>query len=88
MTNQPLKLLFLRPPRHYWPILNEGDNFLLPLAYPTLAGYIRKFLPEIEIKILDCCAYQMGWKSLQTIYNILNFFIHQISVVGFCNMVA
>lgn len=65
MTNQPLKLLFLRPPRHYWPILNEGDNFLLPLAYPTLAGYIRKFLPEIEIRILDCCAYRMGWKSLK-----------------------
>jgi anaerobic magnesium-protoporphyrin IX monomethyl ester cyclase len=60
-----MKLLFIRPPRHYWPILNESDNFLLPLAYPTLAGYIRKHLPEIEIKILDCCAHRMGWSSLK-----------------------
>jgi anaerobic magnesium-protoporphyrin IX monomethyl ester cyclase len=60
-----MKVLFLRPPRHYWPILNESDNFLLPLAYPTLAAYIKRELPSTEITILDCCAHRTGWKSLE-----------------------
>ena len=36
-----IKVLFIRPPRHYWPILNESDNFLLPLGYPSLVAYVR-----------------------------------------------
>ncbi|MEW5735690.1 MAG: radical SAM protein [Thermodesulfobacteriota bacterium] len=76
MTNEPssadplrgkekIKILFLRSPRHVWPILNESDNFLLPLAYPALAGYLRAHLPGVEAEILDCTVRQMGWASLR-----------------------
>ena len=27
-----IKVLFVRPPHHYWPILNQSDNFLVPLT--------------------------------------------------------
>ena len=40
-----IHVLFIRPPRHFWPIINESDNFLLPLGYPTLAAYLREHLP-------------------------------------------
>ncbi len=60
----PLHVLFLRPPRHYWPIINEDDNFLLPLAYPTLAAYVRARMDDVRVEILDCCAQRLGWKSL------------------------
>jgi anaerobic magnesium-protoporphyrin IX monomethyl ester cyclase len=60
-----IKVLFLRPPRHYWPILNESDNFLLPLGYPSLAAYVREHIPEANIEILDCCPRKIGWESLR-----------------------
>ncbi len=60
-----IKVLFLRPPRHYWPILNESDNFLLPLGYPSLAAYVRREIPEVQVEILDCCPLKIGWQSLR-----------------------
>lgn len=60
-----LKIVYIRSPRHYWPILNESDNFLVPLAYPTLAGYIRQHMPDVQQEILDCCVAQMGYASLR-----------------------
>lgn len=60
----PLRVLFLRPPRHYWPIINEDDNFLLPLAYPTLAAHLRARMEDVQVEILDCCAQRTGWRSL------------------------
>jgi anaerobic magnesium-protoporphyrin IX monomethyl ester cyclase len=61
----PLKIAYIRPPRHYWPILNESDNFLLPLAYPTLAAYLRQHMTGIDQTLLDCCAAKMGYASLR-----------------------
>ncbi|MFP4474969.1 MAG: B12-binding domain-containing radical SAM protein [Desulfatibacillaceae bacterium] len=60
-----IKVLFLRSPRHIWPIVNENDNFLLPLAYPTLAAYLRENVPGVELHILDATVLQMGWNSLR-----------------------
>jgi anaerobic magnesium-protoporphyrin IX monomethyl ester cyclase len=60
-----IKVLFIRPPRHYWPILNESDNFLLPLGYPSLAAYVRREIPECKVEILDCCPLKIGWHSLR-----------------------
>ncbi len=57
--------MFLRPPRHFWPIINESDNFLLPLGYPCLAAYLRERMKNVEVEILDCCALKVGWKSLE-----------------------
>lgn len=60
----PLRVLFVRPGRHYWPILNESDNFLLPLGYPALAAYLRQRMSNVQVEILDCCLEGIGWKSL------------------------
>lgn len=61
---EPLRVLFVRPGRHYWPILNESDNFLLPLGYPALAAYVRDRMTDVEVEILDCCLEGIGWQSL------------------------
>lgn len=61
---EPLRVLFIRPGRHYWPILNESDNFLLPLGYPALAAYLRQRMHNVSVEILDCCLEGIGWKSL------------------------
>lgn len=59
-----IKVLFIRPPHHYWPILNQSDNFLLPLAYPVLSAWLRERLDFVDIEILDCCVEKVGYKSL------------------------
>ena len=61
------KILFVRPPGRLWPIINESDNFLLPLGFPCLAAYLRERMPDLEIKILDCLPLKIGWKSLRRI---------------------
>jgi len=60
----PLRVLFVRSGRHYWPILNESDNFLLPLGYPALAAYLRQRMSNVQVEILDACLEGIGWKSL------------------------
>lgn len=64
----PLRVLFVRPPRHYWPILNESDNFLLPLGYPALAAHLRARMENVELEILDCCLDGIGYRSLEYMY--------------------
>ena len=64
-SDRPVRVTFVRPPRHFWPIINESDNFLLPLGYPCLAAYLREHLPAVEVEILDCCVLKMGWRSLR-----------------------
>ena len=59
------KILFVRPPGFLWPIINESDNFLLPLGFPCLAAYVQQRIPDIEIIILDCLPLKIGWKSLR-----------------------
>ncbi|MFT4570926.1 MAG: anaerobic magnesium-protoporphyrin IX monomethyl ester cyclase [Hyphomicrobiaceae bacterium] len=63
---EKIKILYVRPPRHFWPILNESDNFLLPLGYPALAAWVRKTHGvRVEQEILDCCPLNIGWHSLR-----------------------
>ncbi|MCG3173626.1 MAG: Anaerobic magnesium-protoporphyrin IX monomethyl ester cyclase [Myxococcota bacterium] len=59
-----IKYLFVRPPHHYWPIINQSDNFLCPLNYPTLAAWLRHRLDFVDVEILDCCVSEVGYKSL------------------------
>ena len=61
------KILLVRPPRFLWPFINESDNFLLPLGLPCIAAAIRRKLPEVEVKIVDCPPLKIGWKSLKDI---------------------
>lgn len=60
-----IKVLFVRPPYHVWPILNESDQFLLPLAYPCISGYLKSRMQNVEIKVIDCLPLRIGWKSLR-----------------------
>jgi anaerobic magnesium-protoporphyrin IX monomethyl ester cyclase len=64
-NKERIKILFIRPPHHYWPIINQSDNFLIPLNYPTLAAWIRKKLDFVEVEILDCCVEEVGYESLR-----------------------
>lgn len=61
------KILLVRPPRCLWPFINESDNFLLPLGLPCLAAALRKNLPDVIVKIIDCPPLKIGWKSLEKI---------------------
>ena len=60
-----IRLMLVRPPGHLWPLINESDNWLLPLGLPALAAYLRREMSGIEIKILDCLPLQVGWASLE-----------------------
>jgi anaerobic magnesium-protoporphyrin IX monomethyl ester cyclase len=62
-----VRVLLLRPPAYLWPIINESDNFLLPLGLPCIAAYLREKLPWVEVEILDCCPEKIGWNKLKTI---------------------
>ena len=62
-----VKVLLIRPPYHLWPIINESDNFLLPLAYPCLGAYLKQKLGGVEVKVVDCLPLKIGWKSLRKI---------------------
>lgn len=42
-----IKILYVRPPYHLWPLLNKSDNVLAPLNLATLAGYIRSKVPML-----------------------------------------
>ncbi len=61
------KIIFVRPPRYMWPVINESDNFLLPLSYPCLASVLRKNIKDLDVKIIDCLPLKIGWKSLTKI---------------------
>ena len=74
-----IKLVYVRPPSHLWPILNESDNFLPPLNFPSLAAYIRRESVAVEQKIVDCMPYKIGWKTL---YRVLEEENADIVAVG------
>ncbi|MFA4908392.1 MAG: hypothetical protein WC583_01900, partial [Candidatus Omnitrophota bacterium] len=59
-----MKVLLIRPPRYLWPVVNESDNFMLPLGLPCLAASIKKELPDVDVKIIDCPPLKIGWKTL------------------------
>lgn len=60
-----MKVCFVRSPRYLWPIINESDNFLMPLGFPSMAAALRRDLPEVEVEIIDCLPLQIGWASLR-----------------------
>lgn len=67
LGKENIKIIFIRPPYHLWPIINESDNFLLPLAYPCLGAYLKREMEGIEVKVIDCLPLKIGWKSLREI---------------------
>ena len=61
------KIFIVKPPRKVWPYLSEEDNYLLPQALPAIAAAIREKISDVDIKIIDCLPYKIGWKSLKKI---------------------
>ena len=61
---EKIKILLIRPPGFLWPIVNESDNFLLPLGLPSIAAYLREHVPGAQPEIIDCCPMKYGWKTL------------------------
>lgn len=64
---QTVKILLVRPPAHLWPIINESDNFLMPLSFPSLSAYLKREMPDVQVKIVDCLPLQVGYTSLARI---------------------
>lgn len=56
--------LFVRPPRPLWPFNGPGSAFWPPLAFASLAAALRNGVPNIQVRILDAPALEMGWRSL------------------------
>jgi len=67
LNRDPLKIIFVRPPCHLWPIVNESDNFLMPLSFPSLSAYLKKEMQDISVKVIDCLPLKIGYKSLRKI---------------------
>ena len=62
-----MKILFVRAPAHLWPIINESDNFLLPLAFPCLSAYLKREMQDVSVKVIDCLPLKIGYRSLRAI---------------------
>lgn len=61
-----LRILFIRPPRYYWPMNSESSSFWQPLGFASIAAVLRE-KGFSNVKILDCLALKIGWKSLKKI---------------------
>ena len=62
-----MKVLFVRTPRYVWPFNSETSAFWQPLGFMSLAGQLEATCPNISVKIIDCAASKIGWKSLFSI---------------------
>lgn len=78
-----VKVLYIRPPYHLWPLLNKSDNVLAPLNLATIAGYIRAKVPGVTQKIIDCCNEEIGFRTL---YKILEE--EKPDIVGIGDMIC
>ncbi len=67
ITHNPMKIIFVRPPARLWPIINESDNFLMPLSFPCLSAYLKCNMHDITVKVIDCLPLKIGYQSLRAI---------------------
>ncbi len=72
-----MKILFISPPRKYWPYINEYDNFMTPLWMACLAPVAIE--AGFQVKCIDCMADKIGWNSLTKILQDENADIISIS---------
>lgn len=59
-----MKVLLVRTPRYVWPFNSETSAFWQPLGFMSLAGRLETARPDFSIKIIDCAASKIGWKTL------------------------
>jgi anaerobic magnesium-protoporphyrin IX monomethyl ester cyclase len=60
-----MQILYIRPPRRLWPFIGEKSSFWPPLAFICLAAQVRRELPSVRQRLIDCTAEKIGWKSLE-----------------------
>jgi anaerobic magnesium-protoporphyrin IX monomethyl ester cyclase len=58
-----LKVLFVEPPKDFWFIL--GQYIPPPFGILTLAGYLEKAVPEVEVDVIDSQAEGLDWDGLE-----------------------
>ncbi|MEA3398318.1 MAG: radical SAM protein [Patescibacteria group bacterium] len=65
-----MKILLLNPPNIFHvssvlpDVVEEERGFNPPLGLMYIAGYIQKFAPEFEVKIIDCFAEQLDHEQI------------------------
>ena len=64
-----MRILFVRTPRYVWPFNSETSAFWQPLGFMSLAGQLEAARPHFSIKIIDCAASKIGWKTLFSTLN-------------------
>ncbi|HOZ45765.1 MAG TPA: hypothetical protein PK468_04075, partial [Candidatus Hydrogenedentes bacterium] len=80
---QRIKILYIRPPYSYWPLVNQSDNCLAPLNFLCLAAYVREHVPNVEQKIIDCMHRRIGFGTLARILEE-----EQADIVGVGDMIC
>ena len=59
-----MKVVFVRTPRYVWPFNSETSAFWQPLGFLSIAAQLQAARPDWSIRIIDCPASKMGWKTL------------------------
>ncbi len=60
-----MRIILLRPPRYVWPFNSETSAFWQPLGLLSLAGAVRRELPEVRVEVWDCPGLKIGWWTLR-----------------------
>jgi len=64
-----MKVVFVRTPRYVWPFNSETSAFWQPLGFMSLAGQLEASRPDLSVKMIDCPASKIGWKTLLSTIN-------------------
>ncbi|MBD3310648.1 hypothetical protein GF351_05505 [Candidatus Woesearchaeota archaeon] len=59
------KVFLIRAPRYVSALFGKHDSLMPPLAFLSLAAVLRE--NDLEVKIIDCSASKIGWKSIRKI---------------------
>lgn len=64
-TKDEFRVLFVRPPGRLWPIINESDNFLMPISFPSLSAYLKVHMTGVSVRVIDCLPLKIGYNTLR-----------------------
>lgn len=84
-----MKVLLVNPPtfnhiRYVLPeAVEEERGFNPPLGLMYLGGYLQKYAPEIEIKLIDCLAEQINYKDFKKLVKEFSPDVVGITVMSF-----
>jgi len=79
-----MKVLFIEPPREFWFVM--GEYLPPPFGIIQLAAYLEREIEDVEIKVLDCTAQQLGWSEIGREIELFNPDIVAASAFATCNV--